>query len=136
MGSGMAATELPVVSPSPIRHTDPATGFTHHGFLNILLAVEALVSGAPRAAAVEWLAETDVATVVRTGRARLVTAATHTRKFFTSFGTCSVLEPIDADVAKETVSIAKLDQKHAQPSAACRRVLNARQGHRHLRCRR
>lgn len=80
---------------SAIRHTDPATGFTHHGFLNILLAVEALVSGAPRAAAVEWLAETDVATVVRTGRARLVTAATQTRQFFTSFGTCSVLEPID-----------------------------------------
>lgn len=82
-----------------VRHTDPATGFEHHGFLNVLLAVGALSAGATPAVAAKWLAETDpgiVATAVLTWPGE---RAQRARASFTSFGTCSVLEPVDDLVA-------------------------------------
>lgn len=82
-----------------VRHTDPATGFRHHGFLNVLAAVDALAGGAPVPAAVDWLGQDDgevLAAAVRTWPADRIARA---RRIFTSFGTCSVLEPIDDLVA-------------------------------------
>ncbi len=78
-----------------VRHTDPATGFEHHGFLNVLLAVSALASGASPTVATEWLAETDPGTVATAVRTWPVDRAARARAVFTSFGTCSVLEPVD-----------------------------------------
>lgn len=81
---------------SAVAHTDPATGFAHHGFLNLLAACDALAAGEPAAAAERWLRQDDPAALVagwspdRAARARSV---------FTSFGTCSVLEPVDDLVA-------------------------------------
>ena len=81
---------------SAVRHTDPATGFTHHGFLNLLAACDALAAGGPAAAAERWLRQDDAGALVggwspdRVARARAV---------FTSFGTCSVLEPVDDLIA-------------------------------------
>ncbi len=81
---------------SAVRHTDPATGFAHHGFLDVLAACEALAAGEPAAPAERRLREDDAAALTagwsadRTARARAV---------FTSFGTCSVLEPVDDLVA-------------------------------------
>ena len=84
---------------SAVRHTDPATGFEHHGFLNVLLAVDALAAEAPRQAAAEWLRETDVGTVVAAVRSWPAGRAARARAVFSSFGTCSVLEPVDDLVA-------------------------------------
>ncbi len=78
-----------------VRHTDPATGFEHHGFLNVLLAAWALASGAPPTVATEWLAGTDPRTVATAVRTWPVDRAARARAVFTSFGTCSALEPVD-----------------------------------------
>lgn len=75
-----------------VRHHDPRTGLTHHGFLNVLLATRALFDGATRDDAAALLEVTDPDALV--GR-------THdggtdgARRWFTSFGSCSVHEPLD-----------------------------------------
>ncbi|MGY1605558.1 hypothetical protein [Geodermatophilus sp. SYSU D00700] len=80
---------------SAVAHTDPATGFAHHGFLNVLLAADALASGAPPEAAAAELARTDAADVAAAVRAWPADRAARARAVFTSSGTCSVLEPVD-----------------------------------------
>jgi hypothetical protein len=75
-----------------VRHTDPATGFDHHGFLNVLLAVDAIAAGAP---AVDWLRADDGTALAAALRSWTPDRSTRARAAFTSFGTCSVLEPVD-----------------------------------------
>ncbi|MGW4526538.1 hypothetical protein [Amycolatopsis sp. NPDC004378] len=67
-----------------LRNTDPETGFEQHGFLNLLLA-----AGAPERAEA-LLAERDGATVAALVR-DLDPGA---RERFTSFGTCSISDPL------------------------------------------
>ena len=76
-----------------VAHTDPVTGFPHHGFLNVLLAVDALVTQTSTPTA--WLTETDPAALVTALRTWSADRAARARAVFTSFGTCSVLEPVD-----------------------------------------
>ena len=76
-----------------VRHTDPATGFEHHGFLNVVIAVHAAQSGSGDLEA--WLAERD-ASVVAAAVAGLDEAARgEVRSRFLSIGTCSIAEPVD-----------------------------------------
>ena len=84
---------------SAVRHTDPATGFPHHGFLNVLLAAGALTAGAPAVVALDWLAESDAGVLVSALRTWPADRWARARAAFTSFGTCSVLEPVDDLVA-------------------------------------
>jgi hypothetical protein len=84
---------------SAVRHTDPATGFVHHGFLNVLLAVGALTAGEPGVVALDRLRESDAAVLVAALRAWPAERWAGARAVFTSFGTCSVLEPVDDLVA-------------------------------------
>jgi hypothetical protein len=78
-----------------VRHTDPATGFEHHGFLNVLLAASALAEGAPVDIATGHLRDSDAAGMVATLCTWPPQRAARARAVFTSFGTCSVLEPVD-----------------------------------------
>lgn len=82
-----------------VRRTDPAIGFDHHGFLNVLLAVGELTAGASPAAAAKWLSETDTGTVATAVLTWPGDRAERARAFFTSFGTCSIREPVDDLVA-------------------------------------
>jgi hypothetical protein len=73
-----------------LRHTDPETGFTHHGFLNILVATAAAVDGAEVAEVAELLAATDPVPLIEPARARRETE----RALWVGFGSCSMLDPL------------------------------------------
>jgi len=71
-----------------VAHTDPETGFEHHGFLNILAATEASLAGGDPLGV---LTERDATTVADLA----AKVPDTTRRWFTSFGSCSVLEPLE-----------------------------------------
>lgn len=83
-----------------VRHTDPASGFVHHGFLNILVAVDVLVGSWSSVDATEgdagaaegWLRETEGKRLVDAVREGDPARA---RRAFLSYGTCSLREPIE-----------------------------------------
>jgi hypothetical protein len=72
----------------PVRGHDPETGADEHGFLNILVAAAAAVAAADPAPP---LSEQDGAVLAR--RARELDPGP-VRGLFTSFGSCSILEPV------------------------------------------
>jgi hypothetical protein len=74
-----------------VRNRDATTGFEHHGFLNVLLATRASLDGSSVEQVAEILDDTDAAGLA----SRLSAdpdAAARARRWFTSFGSCSVLE--------------------------------------------
>ena len=70
-----------------VRHTG-ADGFEHHGFLNLLVATRQAWDGAGRDEVVATLEE-------RSADALDVSELDRARRWFTSFGSCSVSEPLD-----------------------------------------
>lgn len=74
-----------------VRH-DNADGFTHHGFLNVLLATIRAFDGTAIDEAVALLDERDPAALLTAARDEDLTRG---RRWFTSFGSCSVREPLD-----------------------------------------
>jgi len=88
-----------------LRHRDPETGFDHHGFLNVLLATRASLDGAPPPDVAAVLERTDpdavLAALHRAGPDGLVSA----RRWFCSFGSCSVREPLEDLAALGLVEI-------------------------------
>jgi hypothetical protein len=75
-----------------VRHTDPGTGIDHHGFLNVLLAVRASLDGAGVDDVGAVLETRDGGALTRDVDADGLTSA---RRWFTSFGSCSVQDPLD-----------------------------------------
>lgn len=82
-----------------LRHTAPSTGFEHHGYLNVALAAGAAGAGRPVTDVTRVLAERDADAVL--GRLATADAASagRARELFASFGTCSVIEPLEDAVA-------------------------------------
>ncbi len=77
-----------------VHHVDAETGFTHHGFVNVLLATRVLLDGGTTDDAVEQLERDDperLATAVHDLGAESVS---RTRQWFRSFGSCSIIEPV------------------------------------------
>ncbi len=74
-----------------IRHTGD-DGFEHHGFLNVLVATVRAFDGAGTDEVVALLEERDLDAVVAAAADEDLTRA---RRWFTSFGSCSVTEPLD-----------------------------------------
>ncbi|MBA3490421.1 MAG: hypothetical protein H0T78_12940 [Longispora sp.] len=78
-----------------VRYTDPKTGFTHHGFLNILAACLSPDTESDALAVTDAVA---LAEVIRPHLAKV-------RPLWVGFGTCSVTEPladlIDLEIVKE-----------------------------------
>jgi hypothetical protein len=73
-----------------IRHTDPETGFTHHGFLNVLGAGIVAAGGAEVAEVAEILAATHPLPLVEPARAHREAE----RPLFAGFGAANVVEPL------------------------------------------
>ncbi|MFI9642805.1 hypothetical protein ACIG87_22545 [Micromonospora sp. NPDC051925] len=73
-----------------VRHLDPETGFTHHGFGNVLAATLAAVDGGEVDAVAVLLADTDAVRLVEPARAGRDAA----RPLWIGFGSCSVREPL------------------------------------------
>ncbi|HEU4567454.1 MAG TPA: hypothetical protein VFR99_05415 [Marmoricola sp.] len=77
-----------------VRHTDPATGFEHHGFLNALVAVRAALLGAEVEDMARLLAERDPARLLPHVHRMSEPDATVVRSFLRSFGCCGVTDPV------------------------------------------
>ena len=77
-----------------VRHRSADTGFEHHGFLNVLLAVAAALDDASVEEVAEVLADQDAAGVAAAVSELDSETADAVRSLFTSFGTCSTDEPI------------------------------------------
>lgn len=77
-----------------VRHRAADTGFEHHGFLNVLLAVAAALRGADDAEVAGRLADQDQTRVAAAVAALDPDEAADVRSLFTSFGTCSTDEPL------------------------------------------
>jgi hypothetical protein len=76
-----------------VRHTAEDTGFEHHGFLNVLLATRASLDGAAHDELVELLDQRDGEALATRARELSDDQAASTRRWFTSFGSCSIDEP-------------------------------------------
>jgi hypothetical protein len=94
-----------------VRHRAADTGFEHHGFLNVMLAVAAALDGASAAQAAAALAEQDAGRVAAGMRELDPDTAAEVRSLFTSFGTCSTDEPITDLVTLGLVSRGGSDQQ-------------------------
>ena len=73
-----------------LRHTDPETGFTHHGFLNVLVASAAASEGAEVAEVAELLGATHPVPLVEPARSR----RDRPRPLWAGFGASTILEPV------------------------------------------
>ena len=78
-----------------LRHRASDTGFEHHGFLNVLLATRASLDGAGPEAVAATLEERDAAAVRAALDEAGPDALASARRWFTSFGSCSVDEPLE-----------------------------------------
>jgi hypothetical protein len=76
-----------------VRHTASDTGFEHHGFLNVLLATRASLDGASLDEVAAVLASRDGSALAARARELSEQQAEGTRRWFTSFGSCSIAEP-------------------------------------------
>lgn len=74
-----------------LRNTDPETGFEQHGFLNLMLAADAVLTDGDVEAV---LAERDGAVIAGRLRALDADRVAAVRAAFTSFGTCSITDPL------------------------------------------
>ncbi|MEV4536933.1 hypothetical protein AB0J82_24455 [Asanoa sp. NPDC049518] len=73
-----------------LRHADPETGFTHHGFLNVLAGTALALDGGEVADVAEVLAAIDAVPLIEPVRARRDQA----RGLWVGFGSCSMIEPL------------------------------------------
>ncbi|MBC6446800.1 hypothetical protein GPZ80_06375 [Actinokineospora sp. HBU206404] len=75
-----------------VRHADEATGFVHHGFLNLLVATARLLSGGDVR---EALSITDGEALAAEAAELSDQAAHAVRAVFGSYGSCSLTEPVE-----------------------------------------
>lgn len=101
-----------------VRHTNPSTGFTHHGFLNIALATAAALAGEDMTGIRAILEKDDAAWISAKATGLGETAW---RSLFRSFGTCSIAEPLNSLAALGIDPLAWGTESPAEDTAELRR---------------
>jgi hypothetical protein len=91
-----------------VRYTDPTTGFTHHGFLNLLLATCAAVEGDDVKEVTAVLLVDDGAALADRARSVPAEIADRARSLFRAYGSCSTSEPIEDLGALGLVEVARI----------------------------
>jgi hypothetical protein len=76
-----------------VRHTAVDTGFEHQGFLNVLLATRASLDGSSQDEVAALLENHDGEALAAKASELSEDQALSTRRWFTSFGSCSIDEP-------------------------------------------
>jgi len=107
--SVLVEADLPFKATAGLHHAWPTAGSDparpqQHGFLNLLLAVEALVEGASEAEAAGLLALTERGAVVGIVAGWSAEQAARVRRRLRSFGCCGVLDPVGDLVAAGLLS--------------------------------
>lgn len=77
-----------------VRHRDATTGHLHYGYLNLVAAVVATVSGSDRDTVLTALTETDAADLVSQLRTTEPHTARRARAMFRSYGSCDTAQPV------------------------------------------
>ncbi|GLU47789.1 hypothetical protein [Nocardiopsis ansamitocini] len=77
-----------------VRHTDPSTGFVHHGYLNLLSATAAVLVGEGEEGARRELLRDDPAALAERVLALDEDTAVEVRELFIGYGSCSTRDPV------------------------------------------
>ncbi len=91
INAGAASFKATAGLHNAVRHTDEETGFTHHGFLNLLIAVSRLIAGGD---VHEALGSTDGKALAEEATALSEHEALSVRGVFASYGSCSLTDPV------------------------------------------
>ncbi|MCS3779047.1 hypothetical protein [Tsukamurella ocularis] len=93
-----AASGVPVKATAglhhAVRHRDPATGFTHHGFLNLVLAAARAAAGAQHGAVSAALANTDGPALAAEAAGLSPAGTAAARRLLRAYGSCSTAIPL------------------------------------------
>jgi hypothetical protein len=95
-----------------VRHRDEATGFVHHGYLNLVLGTARAAARGSVEEVAEVLATTDEAALVAEFRTVSARMALLTRALFRAYGSCSTTEP-----REEASALGLLTEDAPPPSA-------------------
>jgi hypothetical protein len=99
-----------------VRHTAADTGFEHHGFLNVLAATAAADAGADAGNVARILDERSSGALCAAICGLAHEEVLGVRRWFLSFGTCSVAEPLDDLLALGLVTPNRDTMTPAEPS--------------------
>ncbi|MCA0157574.1 hypothetical protein LB823_15375 [Tsukamurella sp. M9C] len=92
-----AAGDVPVKATAglhhAVRHRDPATGFTHHGFLNLVLAAARAAAGGEPGAVTAALASTDGPALAAEAVSLSPAGTAEARRLLRAYGSCSTATP-------------------------------------------
>ncbi len=95
INSGGASFKATAGLHNAVRHTAEDTGFTHHGFLNLLIATARLIAGADKSDVHDALALTDGKALAQEAQNLTEHEALSVRGVFASYGSCSLTDPVD-----------------------------------------
>lgn len=94
INAGAASFKATAGLHNAVRHTAADTGFTHHGFLNLLMATARLLAGADQSDVHDALGSTDGKALAQEARNLTEHEALSVRGVFASYGSCSLTDPV------------------------------------------